>query len=106
MYRLAFLLLLLIGLYILDMVIICSATNINDRDSIIFTHTVLFILMVITLMCASIDRGIELCQQEAVEMGHAKYVVDEHYNVKFEWLATQTVELPEQRKQEKWAGKN
>jgi len=32
-------------------------------------------------------------QDEAVRVGHAKYTVDNEANVKFEWLATQTVEL-------------
>ena len=97
MYRLAFLLLFLGGSYILDMIIVYSSTDINHKSSVISIHTALVVFVLFVLVCVSVDWGIELCQQEAVEMGHARYVVDKSHNVKFKWLATQTAELTGQR---------
>lgn len=61
------------------------------KDLIISAIAVSFIAILVFL--GGIKMGNRGMENEAVIMGHARYVVDDKDNVSFEWLATETMKL-------------
>ena len=91
MFEFAFLVLVIVALYVL--VYYCS-TVLQSTDFSVIALTLL--LAALLLFSKVLFR--EQFQDEAVKVGHAKYIINKQNDKEFKWLATQTAELKERKK--------